>query len=76
MLGTINPYWQNVVDGFYFGNYPDTKYKITEKLAIVDSGWTVLSAPKTEMEFIIKNILKGVTYTKDASGRYFMSCET
>lgn len=65
-----------MVDGFYFGNFPTTKFKIDAKLAIVDSGWTVLSAPKTQMEFIITNVLKGITYTKDANGRYFMSCET
>jgi len=52
MVGTINPYWQSSLDGFYFGNAPTKKYKTDAKLAIVDSGWTTLSAPKTQMDFI------------------------
>lgn len=31
MVGTINPYWQNIVDGFYFGNLPLEKNRYTTK---------------------------------------------
>lgn len=79
MVGTVNPYWQSYVDGFYFGHYPDQKYKRTSKLAIVDSGWTTLSGPKTEMEFIIKVVLEKLDQKKvvlDSNGRYWLSCAT
>lgn len=45
MAGTVNPYWQQITDGFYFSSYPDKKYTTEAKLGIVDSGWTVLSMP-------------------------------
>lgn len=36
----------------------------------------MLSAPKTEMDFIIKFLLKDIKYTQDASKRYWLSCST
>lgn len=74
MIGTINPYWQNIVDGFYIGGNA-TKYTTAQKLGIVDSGWTTLSGPKTQIEFILSYITQGMTYTKSStSGSYFFSC--
>lgn len=63
MIGTTAPYWQNQVDGLYFGSYPDKKYTIKALPAIFDSGWTTVSMPKTQLDFIKTVILKDVTYT-------------
>lgn len=77
MLGTINPFWQNAVDGFYFGNLPleKNRYTTEQKLGVFDSGWTMLSGPKTEMEFIIKVLTKDMTVTKVGDDIFF-SCKT
>lgn len=74
MLGTVNPYWQNIVDGFYIGGNA-TKYTTAQKLGIVDSGWTTLSGPATQINFILSYITQNITYTKSSTtGSYFFSC--
>ena len=51
MIGTVNPYWQNYITAFGFGNTAEV-WSITAKLAIVDSGWTTFSGPSIQMNFI------------------------
>lgn len=67
MLGTTNPYWQNIVDGFYIGSNAQ-KYTTAQHLGIIDSGWTTLSGPKTQIDFILSYITQGMTVTKSTSG--------
>lgn len=49
-------YWQNNIDGLTFSN-GSTKWQITAKTAIVDSGWTTLAGPSKYITFIKQYIL-------------------
>ena len=74
MFGTINPNWQNIVDGFFISG-EDVKYTTTETLGIVYSGATSLSGPKTQIDYILAYITKGMTgVTNNSSGWYSYSC--
>jgi hypothetical protein len=47
MVGSINPYWQAMVDGFYFGDYPEAKFTTEKLVAYIDSGQPTISGPST-----------------------------
>ena len=75
MVGTVNPYWQATADGFYFGDAASSKYTFTQTLGIIDSGWTTLSGPSTQITFIknyITRNMQGVTV--DSNGYTTFSC--
>jgi GH15 family glucan-1,4-alpha-glucosidase len=75
MYGNINPYWQAIADGFYFSDATKTKYTFKQTLGIVDSGWTALSGPSTEIKFIKDWITRNMVGVKvDANGYTSFSC--
>lgn len=74
MIGTQNPYWQAVVDGFYFGNNKSKKYTTDQVLGIMDSGWSTIAGPKAEVDFIKKTITDKMTTTTDNQGNIYFSC--
>lgn len=75
MIGTINPYWQHMMDGFYFGDFPDSRYTTEKLVAYIDSGTPTLAGPKANMDFIKKFLTRNMTdVTTDAKGNKFFSC--
>ena len=52
MIDTINNFWQQTVDGFYFGNYPNKPFETQALNGIFLEGSSYVSMPKTELEFI------------------------
>ena len=52
MIDTINNFWQQTVEGFYFEVYPDKPFKTEALNGIFLSGYPYVSMPKTELEFI------------------------
>lgn len=64
-----------MVDGFYFGSYPDSKYKTEAIIGIIDSGSPVISGPEVNIKFIKKILTANMTgTTTDAAGNTFFSC--
>lgn len=75
MIGTINPYWQQMFDGFYFGDYPDSRYATEKLVAYIDSGTPTLTGPKVNIDFIKKFLTRNMTDAKtDAKGNKLFSC--
>ena len=74
MVGTVNPYWQNYIDGVYYSNSA-TKSYFTSILGVLDSGTSILCGPASFINPILTTILKGVTTTTASSSTTF-SCST
>jgi hypothetical protein len=73
--GTQNPYWQAISDGFYFGDATGTKYTFNQTIGVVDSGWSTLSGPAEQINFIKEYITRNMqNVTVDSGGFTTFSC--
>ena len=49
---SINPYWMQNVDGFYFGNYPNSQFTTEAIIGAIDSGTPTIAGPAVNINFI------------------------